>query len=209
MNTSMSARLLAAIAASALLSSCAPKDSSKPQDGQVVVVEKPAGDGKQAAAAGTPEKPATGKAEMKGLDPTPPLSRTDMGNGLVIEELKMGTGDIVWPGSKVKLNIRGWSVASGIMYWDTATQGGPKDVALANAMKGMRDGVPGMRVGGKRRLSVPTDMAYGFKEVKNEKDEVVVPQLTPIRLEIEVVEVLSKLNTEAPAAQPAPAPAKP
>lgn len=146
---------------------------------------------------------------MKGLDPSPALSRTDMGNGLIIEDLKMGTGDIVWPGARVRLQIKGWSVATGQMYWDTqAQQGAPREVVLSEAMKGMRDGVPGMRVGGKRRLHVPADLAYGFKEVKNEKDEVVVPLGTPIVLEIEVVESLTRLKLDsAPAdsaGQPAP-----
>jgi len=181
---------------------CAPRDGSKPEPAAtaqqpapvVSQAEKPTPD---------PAPSASSPAEMKGLDSSPPLSRTDMGTGLVIEELKMGSGEIVWPGSRVRLNIRGWSVATGAMYWDTTTQGGPRVVALATAMKGMRDGIPGMRVGGKRRISVPPDMAYGFREVKKEENVVVVPLATPIKLEIEVLEVLTKVKIDDPAATPA------
>jgi peptidylprolyl isomerase len=144
---------------------------------------------------------------MKGLDPTPPLSRTNMGNGLIIEDLKMGTGEVVWPEGKARLSIKGWSVATGQLYWDTATQGGPRDIELAKAMKGIREGVPGMRVGGKRRLTIPADKAYGFKEVMNDKDEIVVPLATPIVLEIEAIEALTKLRIDSPAGSEA-APAK-
>ncbi len=177
---------------------------------------KPAPDGKQGDAVQTSPggsaaaQPSDGAAAgpLKGLDPTPPLSRTDMGNGLIIEDLKMGAGEIVWPGARVRLAIRGWSVATGKMYWDTAAQNEPVEVALNTAMKGMREGVPGMRVGGKRRLSIPPDKAYGFMEVKNEKDEVVVPQVTPIVVEVEVLEVLSKLKVDAPANPGAQTPAQ-
>ncbi len=166
-----------------------------------------------APAAGTSAQasPAPGgtSPSLKGLDPAPPLSRTAMGNGLVIEELRIGTGEIVWPGARVRTNLRGWSVATGEVYWDTATQGGPKEIALGKSMKGIKEGVPGMRIGGKRRLTIPADMAYGFKSAKNEKGEVVVAQGTPIMLEIEVTEVLAGIKTPtateaAPAGQPAP-----
>lgn len=189
--------LLCAAALSAILSGCSGSDSAKP-DGQQAAVKADSGTPDAGAPAST-QAATPGSTEMKGLDPTPPLSRTDMGNGLVIEELKIGTGDIVWPGSRVRLTVKGWSVATGKLYWDTANQGGPRDVALATAMAGMREGIPGMRVGGKRRLSIPASKAYGFKEVKNEQDEIVVPLGTSIRLEVEVLEVLTRLNLDAPA----------
>lgn len=204
MNHQTTARLFVLAAAAAMFAGCAPKDGAKP-DSQAAAGE-PATTTTAANADATQQSAPAGKPELKGLDPTPPLSRTDLGNGLVIEDLKMGTGDIVWPGSKARLTIHGWSVATGKMYWDTPNQGGPKDVALATAMKGMKDGIPGMRVGGKRRLTIAGDRAYGFKEIKNEKGEVIVPQLSPVVLEIEVVEVLSKLKTDAPAGSAADQP---
>jgi len=201
-------RLLTVSAAAAIFCAggCASRDGAKPQPAADAQQPAPvvAEDGKaKPAPSPAPTTSAAPSNEMKGLDPTPALSRTDMGTGLVIEELKMGTGEIVWPGSRVRLNIRGWSVVTGAMYWDTETQGGPREVALATAMKGMRDGIPGMRVGGKRRISIPPDMAYGFREVKNEANEVVVPLATPIKLEIEVLEVLTKLKVEDSAPTPA------
>lgn len=211
MATTLRSRTLALAllaAAAATLTGCQPKDSAKPDTGSAAV--EPSGDKPAPVEPAKPVDAAAAKEPgMKGLDPSPALSRTDMGNGLIIEDLKMGTGDIVWPGARVRLQIKGWSVATGQMYWDTqAQQGAPREVVLSEAMKGMRDGVPGMRVGGKRRLHVPADLAYGFKEVKNEKDEVVVPLGTPIVLEIEVVESLTRLKLDsAPAdsaGQPAP-----
>lgn len=199
MNNQSTLRLLVLAAAAAMSAGCAPKDAAKPDPKASASEPATTTTAANTNTDATQQPAPAGKPEMKGLDPTPPLSRTDMGNGLVIEDLKMGTGDVVWPGGKARLTIHGWSVATGKMYWDTPNQGGPKDIALATAMKGMKDGIPGMRVGGKRRLHIPGDKAYGFKEIKNEKGEVIVPQLSPIVLEIEVVEVLSKLKTDTPA----------
>lgn len=204
----LSLQLAFLAASAALLTGCQPQNTAKPEPSAAAT--EPTADKPAAADAPKPADAAAAKEPgMKGLDPSPALSRTDMGNGLIIEDLKIGAGDIVWPNARVRLQIKGWSVATGQLYWDTqAQQGAPREVVLSTAMKGMRDGIPGMRVGGKRRLHIPADMAYGFKEVKNEKDEVVVPLATSVVLEIEVVESLTRLKLdETPsdsAAEPAP-----
>ncbi len=175
------------IAGSLVIFGCANKDGAKPDT--VETADK-------STAAADPKSTDTAQpSQLKGLDPAPALSRMDMGNGLVIEDLKIGAGDTVWPNGMAKLQIKGWSVVTGKKYWDTAEVGGPKEINLAKAMKGLQEGVPGMRVGGKRRLHIGPDKAYGFREVKDENGVVVVPQLTPIVLEIEAIESLSKLKT--------------
>lgn len=183
--------LLATAAAS--LAGCQPSKNAKPEPTSATTQPAPIQPTEKAAPP-TIVEDTTDEAGLKGLDPSPVLSRTDMGNGLIIEDLKMGTGDIVWPNGRVRLNIKGWSVATGKVYWDTAALDGPKDIVLSTAMKGMREGVPGMRIGGKRRLSIPADKAYGFKEVKDDKGELVVPQATPIVLEIEAVQALTSVK---------------
>jgi peptidylprolyl isomerase len=197
MKMNCSFRVVAAAVALASIGACAPKDGAKPAD------KTPAQTEATETVKPGPTSPATSK-ELKGLDPSPALSRTDRGNGLIIEDLKMGSGEIVWPSSRVRVHIKGWSVALGEKYWDT-TETGVRDLELSKNMKGMQEGIPGMRVGGKRRLHIPTSMAYALREVKNEKGEVVVPMGTPIVLEIEVLEALSKVNTAAPAADASPA----
>ncbi|MBX3406542.1 MAG: FKBP-type peptidyl-prolyl cis-trans isomerase [Phycisphaeraceae bacterium] len=127
--------------------------------------------------------------EVRGLDPAAVLSRTEMGTGLVIEELKLGDGDPVWPGGVVKAHIRAWAVANARMFDDTYAKNAPVDIALRNAIQGIADGVPGMRTGGKRRLHIPPLMGYRFTAIRGEDDQVLVPQASPLIIEIEVVEI--------------------
>lgn len=138
------------------------------------------------------ERSADGAAsggEVRGLDPSPVLSRTDMGNGLVIEDLKPGEGDPVWPGGVVRAHIRGWAVANAKMFDDTYAKDKPVDIGLRNAIKGIAEGVPGMRTGGKRRLHIPPHMGYMFTTIRGENDEVLVPQASPLIIEIEILEI--------------------
>ena len=111
------------------------------------------------------------------------------GHGLVIEELKLGDGDPVWPGGVVKAHIRAWAVANARMFDDTYAKNAPVDIALRNAIQGIADGVPGMRTGGKRRLHIPPHMGYRFTAIRGEDGHVLVPQASPLIIEIEVVEI--------------------
>lgn len=157
---------------------------------------------------------SSGAGAPVGLDPTPVLTRSEMGTGLVIEDLKLGEGDPCWPGGVVKVHLRGWAVANGKLFDDTYAKGAPVDIALRRSIKGIAEGVPGMRAGGKRRLHIPPDMAYRFTNIRGENDEILVPSASPIIIEVEVVEVRparfvvseesSVTDQPAPTEQPAP-----
>lgn len=171
-------RLCAALACAPFLmlaAGCPPKDGTARNDRPAATPEKTDG--------------AEASAEVRGLDPSAVLSRTEMGTGLVIEELKLGDGDPVWPGGVVKAHIRAWAVANGRMFDDTYAKNAPVDIALRNAIQGIAHGVPGMRTGGKRRLHIPAHMGYRFTAIRGEDDSILVPQASPLIIEIEVVEI--------------------
>jgi len=74
----------------------------------------------------------------------------------------VGTGQEVQPGDTVTAHYTGAVAATGIIFQsshDGANQ--PIPFSLSGVIKGWTDGVPGMKVGGKRRLLIPANQAYG------------------------------------------------
>ena len=73
----------------------------------------------------------------------------------------VGTGAEVKPGDTVTAHYTGAVAATGIIFQSSHDSGKPIPFSLAQVIKGWTDGVPGMKVGGKRRLLIPADQAYG------------------------------------------------
>ncbi len=81
---------------------------------------------------------------------------------LQIIDLKVGSGSQVKAGAKVIVNYVGALASDGTIFDSTADNGGtPATFGLDEVIKGWTQGIPGMKVGGKRRLLIPTDLAYG------------------------------------------------
>jgi FKBP-type peptidyl-prolyl cis-trans isomerase len=76
-------------------------------------------------------------------------------------DLKEGTGDEVKPGDTVTVDYTGAVAATGIIFQSSLDMGQPISFGLDQVIKGWTDGVPGMKVGGTRRLVIPAEMAYG------------------------------------------------
>ncbi|MBI3624321.1 FKBP-type peptidyl-prolyl cis-trans isomerase [Candidatus Saccharibacteria bacterium] len=73
----------------------------------------------------------------------------------------VGTGPETKPGDTVTAHYTGAVAATGIIFQSSHDTGQPIPFSLGQVIKGWADGVPGMRVGGKRRLLIPADEAYG------------------------------------------------
>ena len=81
---------------------------------------------------------------------------------LQIIDLKPGSGSVVKPGAKVVVNYVGALADDGTIFDSTADQGGtPATFGLDQVIKGWTEGIPGMKVGGKRRLLIPASLGYG------------------------------------------------
>lgn len=76
-------------------------------------------------------------------------------------DLKEGTGAEVKPGAEVTAHYTGAVAATGVIFQSSLDMGQPIPFSLNGVIKGWTDGVPGMKVGGKRRLIIPADQAYG------------------------------------------------
>ena len=123
----------------------------------------------------------TGTSPSSNLPPTgtAAYSQTD---------LRVGTGTEVASGQTVTVIYTGW------LYSNTAAENkgtvfnGPNQRAqfsLNSVIAGWRQGIPGMRIGGVRRLVIPPELAYG----SNTPDPRVIPPNATLLFEVELVSI--------------------
>ena len=91
---------------------------------------------------------------------TGPPSRT--ASGLEYWDLKLGTGPAALRGQRVKVHYTGW-LTTGKKFDSSVDAGQPFSFTLGggDVIKGWDEGVAGMKVGGKRQLHIPPQLAYG------------------------------------------------
>jgi peptidylprolyl isomerase len=80
---------------------------------------------------------------------------------LVIQDLEEGTGDEAAASSTVTVNYTGLSWSTGETFDSSWLRGEPATFPLANLIQGWQQGIPGMKVGGRRLLVIPPDLGYG------------------------------------------------
>ena len=105
---------------------------------------------------------------------------------LLKEDLVIGTGAAAASGDDVVVHYVGW-LAEGLRQFDSSrARRDPLDFALGagDVIKGWDEGIAGMRVGGKRRLTIPPALAYA----EHGCGGVIPPQATLV-FEVELLEV--------------------
>ncbi|HVD64014.1 MAG TPA: FKBP-type peptidyl-prolyl cis-trans isomerase [Lapillicoccus sp.] len=82
---------------------------------------------------------------------------------LVVEDLIEGSGDEATPGSTVSAHYAGWAFSTGEEFDTSWKRGAPLDFPLGagRVIRGWDDGIAGMKVGGRRKLTIPPHLAYG------------------------------------------------
>jgi peptidylprolyl isomerase len=83
-------------------------------------------------------------------------------SGLKYRDLKVGDGPVCPPGAGVVMDYTGWLTTGG-KYFDSSwkpSSDGPLDMSLNDLIDGWKQGVPGMKVGGVRKLVIPPELAY-------------------------------------------------
>ncbi len=85
-------------------------------------------------------------------------------SGLKYEDLNEGEGDLAEAGHRVSVHYTGW-LLDGDKFDSSVDRNQPFDFTLGNGMviRGWDEGVAGMRVGGKRRLTIPPQLGYGAR----------------------------------------------
>ena len=109
-----------------------------------------------------------------------------MGNGLIIEDLVVGDGVEAKDYNKVVVNYTG-KLEDGSVFDSSLNPGrSPFTFTLGagSVIKGWDQGLKNMKVGGKRKLTIPPDLAYG----ENGAGSAVPPNATLI-FEVELLEV--------------------
>jgi peptidylprolyl isomerase len=82
---------------------------------------------------------------------------------LQIDDIEVGTGDEATSGSNVEVHYVGVSHSSGEQF-DASWDRGDTfrfNLGRGQVIPGWDQGVAGMKVGGRRRLTIPPDLAYG------------------------------------------------
>ena len=87
--------------------------------------------------------------------------RTESVTELEIIDIEVGTGDEVQLGATITAHYTGALVKNGIIFQSSHDFGQAISFGLDQVIKGWTVGVPGMRIGGTRRLIIPAEMAYG------------------------------------------------
>lgn len=104
---------------------------------------------------------------------------------LKIEELKTGTGAEAIPGKAVTVHYTGW-LANGSKFDSSLDRNTPFRFQLGagQVISGWDQGVAGMKVGGKRKLTIPPQLAYGERGAPP-----VIPPGATLVFEVELLDV--------------------
>lgn len=85
-------------------------------------------------------------------------------SGLQYIDLKVGTGATAQAGQTVTVHYTGW-LENGKKFDSSIDRGQPFSFPLGagRVIKGWDEGVQGMKVGGKRKLIIPSNLGYGAR----------------------------------------------
>lgn len=86
---------------------------------------------------------------------------TDPVTELKIVDIEVGDGEEVKAGATVTAHYTGAFVSDGIIFQSSHDAGQAIPFSLNGVIAGWTEGVPGMKVGGTRRLIIPAEKAYG------------------------------------------------
>ena len=105
---------------------------------------------------------------------------------LIIEDLVVGNGATAQAGQSVVVHYTGW-LTSGQKFDSSVDRNDPFDFRLGagQVIPGWDQGVAGMQVGGKRKLTIPPNLAYGSRGAGG-----VIPPNATLVFEVELLTIL-------------------
>lgn len=122
------------------------------------------------------------QTSVEGIEPVVTAS------GLKYWDIKVGTGDSPYPEAKLRIHYTVW-LKNGTFVETTLHDDRPTSLLLKKTIKGWREGLLSMKVGGKRRLEIPYELAYGESGFPPK-----IPPMTTVLFEVELFSVKDKLD---------------
>lgn len=137
-----------------------------------------------------PEPPPKSTATPAKTAAKPAESAAPSANQRVVKTLektdsKVGKGPAAKKGDKVSVHYTG-RLLDGTKFDSSVDRNEPFEFTIGEGgvIKGWDEGVPGMKKGGKRKLVIPSEMAYGKRGSPPK-----IPPDAPLEFEIELVEI--------------------
>lgn len=106
-------------------------------------------------------------------------------SGLKFDDLAVGDGEQAAAGQRVVVHYTGW-LSDGRKFDSSVDRNEPFSFALGRGqvIRGWDEGVAGMRVGGKRRLTIPPQLGYGAQGAGG-----VIPPNATLVFDVELLEI--------------------
>jgi FKBP-type peptidyl-prolyl cis-trans isomerase FkpA len=106
-------------------------------------------------------------------------------SGLTIDDIVVGNGAAATAGQKVKVHYTGW-LTNGTKFDSSKDRNDPFVFPLGagSVIKGWDEGVQGMKIGGKRKLTIPPALGYGARGAGG-----VIPPNATLVFEVELLGV--------------------
>ena len=113
------------------------------------------------------------------------MNLDDLSHALLKEDLVVGNGATAEAGQDVVIHYVG-RLADGTQFDSSRARRDPLDFALGagDVIKGLDEGLPGMKVGGKRKLIIPSKLGYGAAGAGG-----VIPPNATLVFEVELIDV--------------------
>lgn len=104
---------------------------------------------------------------------------------LIIEDIAVGNGADVKSGDKISIHYLG-TLENGNKFDSSYDRGQPFEtiIGVGQVIRGWDEGVLGMKVGGKRKLIIPFDLAYGERGIPG-----VIPPKSTLIFEVELLNI--------------------
>lgn len=107
-------------------------------------------------------------------------------SGLKFEDLVEGEGEVAVAGNRVSVHYTGW-LTDGEKFDSSLDRNSPFNFSLGagQVIRGWDEGVQGMKVGGKRKLTIPSQLGYGAAGAGG-----VIPPNATLVFEVELLGIL-------------------
>jgi FKBP-type peptidyl-prolyl cis-trans isomerase len=118
--------------------------------------------------------------------PDPNVKVVETKSGLKYQDLKVGKGDEAKKGDTVEVHYTGWLSKDGKKFDSSVDRKKTFkfELGAGRVIKGWDEGVAGMKIGGKRKLIIPSKLAYGKDGIED-----VIPPDAELVFDVELIGV--------------------